>query len=158
MFKRRNSCTIGSVAPLRLWNARAKQAQEVPLPEERTQSLSSSQTIRMDDLLAGTLFSLCMEFQCRLIVQRRCTSCCLPVENIPLQGEHHSSKRAKVFAFPTGTGVRLQNGMLFGFTTEWCSPSERNRVRLRPDSPALTSNLLFSFFSCYFGRYFREKC
>ena len=32
-------------------------------------------------------------------------------------------------------GVRLQNGMLFGFTTEWCSPSERNRVHLRPDSP-----------------------
>jgi hypothetical protein len=32
-------------------------------------------------------------------------------------------------------GVRLQNGMLFGFTTEWCSPSERNRIRLRPDSP-----------------------
>jgi hypothetical protein len=27
-------------------------------------------------------------------------------------------------------GVRLQNGMLFGFTTEWCSPSERNAVRI----------------------------
>jgi hypothetical protein len=25
--------------------------------------------------------------------------------------------------------------MLFGITTECCSPSERNRVRLRPDSP-----------------------
>jgi hypothetical protein len=26
-------------------------------------------------------------------------------------------------------------GMLFGITTEWCSPSHRNRVRLQPDSP-----------------------
>jgi hypothetical protein len=44
----------------------------------------------MDDLPAGTLFSLRMEFQCQLIVQRRCTSCSLPVESIPLQAEHHS--------------------------------------------------------------------
>ena len=31
-------------------------------------------------------------------------------------------------------GVRLQTGMLFGITTEWCSASDRNRVHLRPDS------------------------
>jgi hypothetical protein len=49
-----------------------------------------------------------------LIVQRRCTSCCLPVENIPLQAEHHSGRRAKLFAFPP----------------ERCSPSERNAVRI----------------------------
>jgi hypothetical protein len=36
---------------------------------------------------------------------------------------------------PTGIGVRLQTGMLFGFTTGCCSASDRNRVRLRPDSP-----------------------
>jgi hypothetical protein len=29
----------------------------------------------------------------------------------------------------------LQTGMLFRITTEWCSPSDRNRVHLRPDSP-----------------------
>jgi len=84
----------------------------------------------MDDLLAGTLFSLWMEFQCRLIVQRRCTSCCLPVENIPLQAEHHSGRRAKVFAFPPErcspserNTVRIHNGMLFAFTPESRSPS-----------------------------------
>jgi hypothetical protein len=31
--------------------------------------------------------------------------------------------------------VRLHNGILFGITPEWCSASDRNRVRLRPDSP-----------------------
>ena len=41
----------------------------------------------------------------------------------------------KTVRLPTGIGVHLQTGMLFGFTTEWCSASERNRVRLRPDSP-----------------------
>ena len=58
---------------------------------------------------------------CRLIVQRRCTSCCLPVENIPFQAEHHSGRRAKVFAF--------RNGMLFGFTAESRSPSSGFRAR-----------------------------
>jgi hypothetical protein len=33
--------------------------------------------------------------------------------------------------------VRLQNGMLFGITTESCSASGRNRVHLRPDSPLI---------------------
>jgi hypothetical protein len=57
------------------------------------------------------------------------------VENIPLQAERHSGPTQKLLAFPTGIGVRLQTGMLFGFTTECCSASDRNRVRLRPDSP-----------------------
>ena len=52
--------------------------------------------------------------------------------------------RSKPNAIPVGdkkcspsyrNGVRLQTGMLFGITTEWCSASHRNRVRLPPDSP-----------------------
>jgi hypothetical protein len=65
-----------------------------------------------------------------LIVQRRCTSCCSPVENIPLQAEHHSGRRAKVFAFPPEwcspserNAVRIHNGMVFAFTPESRSPS-----------------------------------
>src|SRR5438876_11147516 len=95
----------------------------------------------MDFLLAGTLFSfiyLSMEFQCRVIVQRRCTSCCSSVENIPFQTERHSGGRKKPVRLPTGNGVHFQTGMLFGITTESCSASERNRVHLRPDSPPLT--------------------
>ena len=34
----------------------------------------------------------------------------------------------------TGIGVHLQTGMVFGITAEWCLVSERNHVRLRPDS------------------------
>src|SRR5208337_3913508 len=69
-----------------------------------------------------------MEFQCRVIVQRRCTSCCSSVENIPLQAERHSARRQKLFAFPPESA--------FTFRPEFCSESQRNRVRLRPDSPA----------------------
>src|SRR5271157_1901672 len=76
-----------------------------------------------------------MEFQCRVIVQRRCTSCCSSVENIPLQAERHSARRQKLVRRPTGIGVHLQTGMLFGITTESCSASERIRVHLRADSP-----------------------
>src|SRR5260370_1814975 len=47
-----------------------------------------------------------------------------PVENIPLQAEHHSGRRAKLFAFPP----------------ESRSPSDRNRIHLRPDSPAFQSD------------------
>jgi hypothetical protein len=71
-----------------------------------------------------------MEFQCRVIVQRCCTSCCSPVENIPLQAEHHSGRRAKLFAFPPEpcspsdrNAVRNHTGMVFAFTTESRSPS-----------------------------------
>ena len=77
-----------------------------------------------------------MEFQCRLIVQRRCTSCCSSVENIPLQAERHSVRGQKLFAFPPESA--------FTFRLECCSGSQRNRVRLhsgiaftfRPDSPS----------------------
>src|SRR5882724_4884040 len=114
----------------------------------------TSLTFRMDDLLAGTLFSLCMEFQCRLIVQRCCTSCCLPVENIPLQAEHHSGRRAKVFAFPPErcssserNAVRIHNGMVFAFTAESRSPSTGfpTDYRLRVDSVKIRRmNILFT--------------
>ena len=63
-----------------------------------------------------------MEFQCRVIVQRRCTSCYSSVENIPLQAERHSARRQKLFAFPSESA--------FTFRTECCSESQRNRVRL----------------------------
>jgi hypothetical protein len=83
----------------------------------------------MDDLLAGTLFSLCMEFQCRLIVQRRCTSAaCLwktfrsKPNTIPVDEQKCSPSNRN--------GVRLQNGMLFG--------SQRNGVRLH-------SGIVFAF-------------
>src|SRR5271165_5637195 len=64
-----------------------------------------------------------MEFQCRVIVQRRCTSCCSSVENIPLQAERHSAGRQKLFAFPPESA--------FTFRPECCSESQRNRVRLQ---------------------------
>ena len=64
-----------------------------------------------------------MEFQCRVIVQRRCTSCCSSVENIPLQAERHSARRQKLFAFPPESA--------FTFRPECCSESQRNRVRFQ---------------------------
>src|SRR5216684_4035947 len=64
-----------------------------------------------------------MEFQCRVIVQRRCTSCCWSVENIPLQAERRSAGREKVFAFPPESA--------FTFRPECCSESQRNRVQLQ---------------------------
>src|ERR1039458_5044476 len=63
-----------------------------------------------------------MEFQCRVIVQRRCTSCCSSVENIPLQSERHSARRQKLVAFPPESA--------FTFRPECCSESQRNGVRL----------------------------
>ena len=35
-----------------------------------------------------------------MIVQRRCTSCCSSVENIPLQAERHSGSRQRLFGLP----------------------------------------------------------
>src|SRR5271157_4154888 len=72
-----------------------------------------------------------MEFQCRVIVQRRCTSCCSSVENIPLQAERHSARRQKLFAFPPESA--------FTFRTECRSESQRNRVRLQ-------SGITFTFY------------
>src|SRR5438128_4377555 len=76
-----------------------------------------------------------MEFQCRVIVQRRSA---LPA--VRLWKTFRSKPNAipvddKTVRLPTGIGVHLQTGMLFGITTEWCSASHRNRVHLRPDSP-----------------------
>jgi hypothetical protein len=65
-----------------------------------------------------------MEFQCRVIVQRRSApSCGSPVENIPLQAERHSGRRQKLFAFPPESA--------FTFRPECCSESQRNRVQLQ---------------------------
>src|ERR1035437_4595506 len=64
-----------------------------------------------------------MEFQCRVIVPRRCTSCCSSVENIPLQAERHSGRRRQLFAFPPESA--------FTFRPEYCSDSQRNGVRLQ---------------------------
>src|SRR5664279_1157936 len=64
-----------------------------------------------------------MEFQCRVIVQRRRTSCCSSVENIPLQAERHSARRQKLFAFPPESA--------FTFRPECCSESQRNDVQLQ---------------------------
>ncbi len=56
-------------------------------------------------------------------------------------GKHSAPSRTlfrwatKTVRLPTGIGVHLQTGILFGITTEWCSASDRNRVHLRPDSP-----------------------
>jgi hypothetical protein len=78
----------------------------------------------MDFLLAGTLDLLRMEFQCRVIVQRRCPPPALPpVGNIPLQAERNSGRRQKLFAFPPES--------VFTFRPECCSESQRNGVRLQ---------------------------
>ena len=76
-----------------------------------------------------------MEFQCRVIVQRRCSSCCWSVEKHSAPSRTPFRQATKTVRLPTGIGVRLQTGMLFGITTESCSASQRNRVHLRPDSP-----------------------
>jgi len=47
---------------------------------------------------------------------------CGKVENIPLQAERHSGHTKKLFAFPP----------------EWCSPSDRNTVRIH-------NGMLFAF-------------
>jgi hypothetical protein len=77
----------------------------------------------MDDLLAGTLISSFVEFQCRLLSSAVAGSCCSSVKNIPFQAERHSGKATKT--------VRLATGMAFTFTTEYCSDSQRNGVRLQ---------------------------
>jgi hypothetical protein len=94
----------------------------------------------MDFLLAGTLFSLFMEFQCRVIVQRGYLLRRLTCGKHPLQAERHSGRRQKLFAIPPESrspsdrnAVRNHYGMVFSF--------RRNRVHLRPDSPLTTGSL-----------------
>jgi hypothetical protein len=71
----------------------------------------------MDNLLAGTLFSLLMEFQCRVIVQRLSTYC----------RSLWKAFRSKPNAIPLDekncspfywNRVHVQTGMPFGITTE----------------------------------------
>ena len=132
----------GNGQPTPAASARSRYSWTVPSPIRQLRAICrcpnlnsnrnrrTSLTFRMDDLLAGTLFSLWMEFQCRLIVQRRCTSCCLPVENIPLQAEHHSARRQKCSPSHRNrcspserNAVRNHNGIVFGFRAESRSPS-----------------------------------
>jgi flagellin-like hook-associated protein FlgL len=89
----------------------------------------------MDFLLAGTLSSfvdgVSMPGDCPTSLHLLLLVC----------GKHSAPSRTpfrratNTVRLPTGIGVHLQTGMLFGITTEWCSASERNRVHLRPDSP-----------------------
>ena len=115
-----------------------------PIPQQRAiwrcprpnskRNRRTSFVFRMDNLLAGTLISLFVEFQLP-------DYCPVPLPLL-LSIERHSApdrtpfrQATKTVRFPTGIGVHFQTGILFGFTTEWCSASDRNRVHLRPDSP-----------------------
>ena len=65
-----------------------------------------------------------MEFQCRVIVQRRYGLLRFAsVENIPLQAERHSGRRQELFAFPPESALT--------FRPECCSESQRNGVQLQ---------------------------
>jgi Putative transposase of IS4/5 family (DUF4096) len=89
----------------------------------------------MDNLLAGTLFSLIRGVSMPVIVQRRGRLLLF------VCGKHSAASRTpfrqgdKNCSPSRRNGVHFQTGILFGFTTEWCSDSDRNRVHLRPDSP-----------------------
>ena len=78
-------------------------------------------------------------------------------------GKHSAPSRTpfrqatKTVRLPTGIGVHLQTGMLFGITTESCSASERNRVHLRPDSPP-TENGVSAPERCYAASRSRRRC
>jgi hypothetical protein len=61
----------------------------------------------------------------------------------PVEGERDSApsrtpfrQATKTVRLPTGIGVHLQTGMLFGITTEPCSASERNRCSPSPEYPS----------------------
>ena len=58
-----------------------------------------------------------------VIVQRRRGLLLFVFGNIPLQAERHSGEQHKLFAFPPESA--------FTFTTEYCSDSQRNGVRLQ---------------------------
>src|SRR4051812_29504654 len=60
----------------------------------------------------------------------------LPVEIIPDQVEHHSGSTEKCSASARNP-VRLHPGIAFGINPERCSPLSRKPVRLGPESPAL---------------------
>src|SRR5664279_2690797 len=124
----------GNGQPIPAATARSRYSWTVPSPIPQQRAIwrcpnpnsnlnrRTSLTFRMDFLLAGTLSSFIDGVSMPVIVQRRCTSCCSSVENIPLQAERHSARREKLFAFPPESA--------FTFRPECCSESQRNRVRL----------------------------
>jgi hypothetical protein len=93
----------------------------------------TSFAFRMDDLLAGTLISFLVEFQCRV-------SCpALLSLAVYLWNSFRSKPNAIPFEGTTFSPshwnrVRFHTGMRFGITPEWCSASDRNRVHLQTDS------------------------
>src|SRR5208283_1945438 len=137
----------GNGQPIPAATARSRYSWTVPSPIPQLRAIwrcpnpnsnfnrRTSLTLRMDILLAGTLSSLIdgvsMPGDCPASLHLLLLVC----------GKHSAPSRTpfrratKTVRLPTGIGVHLQTGMLFGITTESCSASERNRVHLRPDSP-----------------------
>ena len=139
----------GNGQPIPAAVARSRYSWTVPTPTPQQRAIwrcprpnskrnrRTSFVFRMDNLLAGTLISLSMEF----LMPGYCPASLLLL--LFVCGKHSAPSRTpfrqvtKTVRLPTGIGVHLQTGILFGFTTEWCSASDRNRVHLRPDSPVL---------------------
>src|ERR1035438_963542 len=137
----------GNGQPIPAATARSRYSWTVPSPIPQLRAIwrcpnpnsnlnrRTSLIFRMDFLLAGTLSSfsdgVSMPGDCPASLHLLLLVC----------GKHSAPSRTpfrqatKTVRLPTGIGVHLQNGMLFGITTESCSVSERNRVHLRPDSP-----------------------
>src|SRR5271167_2298284 len=151
----------GNGQPIPAATARSRYSWTVPSPIPQLRAIwrcpnpnsnlnrRTSLTFRMDFLLAGTLSSfidgVSMPGDCPASLHLLLFVC----------GKHSAPSRTpfrqatKTVRLPTGIGVHLQTGMLFGITTESCSVSERNRVHLRPDSPPsekmkLSDNLVFN--------------
>src|SRR5271157_3817328 len=141
----------GNGQPIPAATARSRYSWTVPSPIPQLRAIwrcpnpnsnfnrRTSLTLRMDILLAGTLSSLIdgvsMPGDCPASLHLLLLVC----------GKHSAPSRTpfrqatNTVRLPTGIGVHLQTGMLFGITTESCSASERNRVHLRPDSPVMHS-------------------
>src|ERR1017187_5730949 len=137
----------GNGQPIPAATARSRYSWTVPSPIPQLRAIwrcpspnsnlnrRTSLTFRMDFLLAGTLSSLIygvsMPGDCPASLHLLLFVC----------RKHSAPSRTpfrratKTVRLPTGIGVHLQTGMLFGITTESCSASERNRVHFRPDSP-----------------------
>src|ERR1035441_5230598 len=136
----------GNGQPIPAATARSRYSWTVPSPIPQLRAIwrcpspnsnlnrRTSLTFRMDFLLAGTLssfiYGVSMPGDCPASLHLLLLVC----------GKHSAPSRTpfrqatKTVRLPTGMGVHLQTGMLFGITTESCSASERNRVHLRPDS------------------------
>src|ERR1019366_2071183 len=155
----------GNGQPIPAATARSRYSRTVPSPIPQLREIwrcpnpnsnlnrRTSLTFRMDFLLAGTLSSfvdgVSMPGNCPASLHLLLFVC----------GKHSAPSRTpfrqatKTVRLPTGTGVHLQTGILFGIKTESCSASERNRVHLRPDSPgeyhSVHNKRLVSFVSQY---------